>query len=576
MIAMSDFRTGYLGYDALTAQLRRWAAAHPDVVRLASIGASAEGRELWLLTLGKEPDRTRPAVWVDANMHASELAGSSVVLAIAQDLIELHTDSVREGSPIAALPEHQRALLRDGLFYLLPRMSPDGAEAVLGDQRWLRSRPAFEQTHRAHPRWVSADIDGDGRALLMRQEHPAGDFVPLDGFPNVMRPRRLDDAPPYYRLYPEGLIENFDGSTLPEPHYLSDNDTDLNRNFPYDWHPEPKQPGAGPYALSSPEARAVVTFATAHPNIFCWLNLHCFGGVLIRPLGDRPDAKMDPDELALYRQLEAWATAFTGYPTVSGFEEFTYSPETPIHGDAVAFAHEQRGAFAWVVELWDLFSRLGMERPKRFVDYYDRLGEAELTRLAELDRDQNASRIFQPWVKARHPQLGSVECGGLAPLIGIWNPPPELLPEVCHGQSAVLLRVATMTPRVALTTNASGARVHIEVRNLGYLGTHFLPSAKHNPIAEPLWLELHPEGGLALAPGEPTRLALGHLDGWGRGHLNPGQSILGPRSPGSSDVARRAVQCVLAPGAGPAHLRVRVGSSRVGWIEQRVSLPGAT
>ena len=52
--------------------------------------------------------------------------------------------------------------------------------------------------------------------------------------------------------------------------------------------------GTGPYPGSAPETRAVLDFATGHPNIMVWLNLHTFGGVLIRPLGHGPEAKMDP------------------------------------------------------------------------------------------------------------------------------------------------------------------------------------------------------------------------------------------------------------------------------------------
>ncbi|MBL8787584.1 MAG: peptidase M14, partial [Deltaproteobacteria bacterium] len=392
------------------------------------------------------------------------------------------------------------------------------------------------------------------------------DWVPLEGFPDVLRPRRLEDPPPYFRLYPEGLIEGFDGHTVPEPHYLSDNDTDLNRNFPADWQHPTKQAGAGPYALSAPESRAVVAFASKHPNIFAWANLHCFGGVLIRPPGSHPDAKMDPDELALYRQLGIWSEALTDYPAVSGFEEFTYTPDEPLHGDLTAWAHEHQGAFAWVVELWDLFKRLGIPRPKRFVDYYDRLGDDELARLAEFDRDHNASRIFCGWTPAQHPQLGPVECGGFAPLVGIWNPPYEKLAELVDQQAALAFRVATMAPRLDLDVKVDGVHVTMTARNLGYLGTHFVPSARKNPVAEPLWLELHPEG-TTLAPGQPTRHLLGHLDGWGRGHLNPGQSILGPRSPGNSHEATRTLAVT-----GPGRLRIKVGSSRVGWIETTIDI----
>ena len=55
--------------------------------------------------------------------------------------------------------------------------------------------------------------------------------------------------------------------------------------------------------------------------------------MLIRPLGDKPDSKMDPTDLAIFKQVEAWMTEHTGYASVSGFHEFLYEPEKPLHGD---------------------------------------------------------------------------------------------------------------------------------------------------------------------------------------------------------------------------------------------------
>jgi murein tripeptide amidase MpaA len=86
------FRTSYLDHAAITAQLRAWATAFPAFVSLRSIGQSREGRELWMLIVGADPDVIRPAVWVDGNMHASEVAGSSVALAIAETVIALHVE----------------------------------------------------------------------------------------------------------------------------------------------------------------------------------------------------------------------------------------------------------------------------------------------------------------------------------------------------------------------------------------------------------------------------------------------------------------------------------------------------
>ena len=152
-------------------------------------------------------------------------------------------------------------------------------------------------------------------------------------FRSVLVPRLPDDPGPFYRLFPEGRIENFDGRRVPDPYFLSDNQYDFNRNFPYSWAPEPEQIGAGHFPGSAPETRAVIEFATKHPNIYTWLNLHTFGGVLIRPLGDRPDSKMDQSDLAVFRQVEAWMTEHAGYVTVSGYHEFLFAPDKPLHGD---------------------------------------------------------------------------------------------------------------------------------------------------------------------------------------------------------------------------------------------------
>jgi len=118
------FRSSYITYDALTRVVHAWADAFPQFVRLQSIGRTAEGRDLWLLAIGMAPEGDGPAVWIDGNMHAVELAGSSVALAIAEDALRM---LVCPDEPMHDLPVHLRQLLREGVtFYVLPRMCPDG------------------------------------------------------------------------------------------------------------------------------------------------------------------------------------------------------------------------------------------------------------------------------------------------------------------------------------------------------------------------------------------------------------------------------------------------------------------
>ena len=374
------FRSRFLSHEELTRQVHAWAEAFPAFVRLESLGQSAQGRDLWLLTLGPEPDRIRPAAWVDGNMHASELTGSSVALTIAEEVIRAHQG---EAGPVLDLPAHLGDLLRrDVLVYVLPRLSPDGAERMLGSGAYVRSNPRDGRLGRGEAYWRSDDIDGDGVARLMRIEDRAGDFVASAEHPGLMLPRRIDDAGPFYAIYPEGRIENHDGFTIPPHDLLSDNETDLNRNFPYGWAPEPRQAGAGAFATSEPESRAVAAFATAHPTIFAWLNLHTFGGCYIRPAVDKLDRQMNPHDFAIYKQIEEWTDSITGYPMVSGFEEFTYEPDKPLCGDLSAFAFAQRGAVAMVCELWDFWKQAGLPVHRPFVHNYQRRTRAEIEQIA--------------------------------------------------------------------------------------------------------------------------------------------------------------------------------------------------
>lgn len=562
------FRSAYLDHADLTRQLKAWHAAYPELTRLTSIATSAEGREVWLLAIGRDPDRIRPAVWVGGNLHAAELAGSSVALSIAEDVLRIQIDA----SEVLDLPAPMLERLRDVLFYVVPRISPDGAECVLQTARTVRSVPRDARVERGKPRWVLADMDGDGLALSMRVQDPGGELVEAREYPGLLVERTLEDQGPFYKVFPEGTIEHFDGKHIPSPFFLGDNPIDLNRNFPWSWSPSHEQVGAGPYATSEPESRGVVEFATKHPEIFAWLDLHTFGGVLIRPLGHAPDSKMDQEDLAIFRQLETWMLDHTGYPTVSGYEEFLYEPDKPLKGDLTDYAYNQRGAIGYVVELWDLFKRLGMERPPKFAQFYERVSRRDLIKLAWWDRDENNGRSFPPWKPFDHPQLGRVEIGGIDPRVGIWNPPLHELPPICASQSQVLLRLATMAPKLEIAAidrvslDGGLTRVDITIRNVGYLGTYGIPSAKKLDFNEPVYALAYAEGCELVDLGQ-THQVLGHLDGWGHG-LHTGANL--PAYPGTRGNTHTGFVSYLIRGTGS--LELRVGSCRVGFVTSQVSV----
>lgn len=542
--AYRGFREAYLDHEAITAQLRAWVEAFPALARLTSLGNTPEGRDLWLLTVGTEPDRARPSAWVDGNMHASELCGSSVALQIAEDVLMAHLNPTTENAP-----------LRETLVHVLPRMSPDGAEAVLKTGQYVRSAPRTVGG-RGRPWWRAVDVDGDGQALLMRVLDDGGEFVESKVVPGFMVLRDFGDEGPFYKVWPEGVIEDFDGHHIPDPTYLSDNDVDFNRQFPYLWKPEHVQQGGGPSPLAGPETRAVVDFASAHPEIFTWLNLHTFGGVFIRPLGDEPDRKLDPGDLALYRAIGEWAHEMVGYPMVSGYEEFLYSPDVPVYGDLVDYAFRIAGAVGLTCELWDLFAQVGIAAKKPFIDTYLHLSRADFERIAVWDRDHNASRVVRPWKRVVHPQLGDVEVGGLDPRVGISNPPYDLLGDVCRKVSKLFLRMASLTPQLRVRVERAPGVARVVVENHGYLPTHVLAAAKVLAHGGAPWVDVRGATG-------DRRVAIEHLDGWGRGRFDGTGAIYFLRSRGNGH--RRVVE--FACGEGP--IEVRVGCPRTGVVTCR-------
>ena len=255
-------------------------------------------------------------------------------------------------------------------------------------------------------------------------------------------------------------------------------------------------------------------------------------------------------------------TEHTGYATVSSFHEFLYEPDKPLHGDLRDYAYHQRGALAYVVELWDLFRQLGIERRKPFVDHYTKFARKDMRALAEFDRQHNAGRIFRAWKKVRHPQPGEVEVNGFDLRVGIWNPPYERLAETCGTQSAAFLRVATLVPRVSVEVlrqvrTAGHTRIDIRVANHGYLATFGLPSAKALPRSEPLRLTARGEGVTLIAPAEAV-VEIGHFDGWGGG-LYGGATVFAPWTRGNG---HERVVSLVTTGKGTVH--AEVGSCRVG------------
>src|SRR5512136_1236938 len=394
----------YYRYDELVRFLRRLSKAFPNLVRLESIGVSHEGRAVCLVTVTNfktGPDTDKPAVWVDGNIHATEVSASSACLYF------LHTLTGQYGQDADIT-----RCLDTRVFYVCPRVNPDGVEWALADKpKYIRSstRP-YPYHEEPLDGLFEEDVDGDGRILTMRIPDPNGTWKPHPDDPRLMIRRDPAEAGGmYYRLLTEGCLKDYDGVTIQTR--TPKEGLDLNRNFAAGWRPENDQPGAGPFPASEPETRNLVEFIVKHPNITSAISFHTSGGLLLRPYDDRADDELPTEDLWTFQKIGEKGTSLTGYPNISIFHDFKYHPKKITTGGFDTWIYEHRGAFAWTVEIWSPLRQAGIEKYK-YIDWFREHPVEDDLKLIKWNDEKLGGRGYVDWYPFDHPQLGRVELGG--------------------------------------------------------------------------------------------------------------------------------------------------------------------
>lgn len=502
----------YYDNEALQERLAWLVAQHPHILRLETLGRSYEGRDIPLVVATNRatgPDSEKPAFWMDGNIHATELTASAATLYF------LHRVTQGYGTD-ATLTQ----LVDEQVFYVVPRLNPDGAALALGaTPKYLRSGtrpyPFEEKQEGLHPE----DIDGDGRVLQMRLEDASGDWKESERDPRLMVKRRPDErGGTYYRLFPEGTLEAYDGHLIKGARPLAG--LDFNRNFPGSWRPEGQQVGAGDFPGSEPEIRAVIEFFARHPNIFGALTYHTYSRALLRPYGTRKDDEMETNDLWIFEAIGQRGTEITGYPCVSTFHHFKYHPKEVITGVFDDWLYDHKGIFSFTVELWDLPSAAGIEaknKEKKFMEWFRQHPVEDDYQILDFV-NREAPEQLVAWHPYDHPQLGRIELGGWNFMYTWRNPPPHLLEAEIAPQADFALAFAALAPRLAWRTvelTPLGEDLYhllVVLENQGFLPTCGSTQAKQVKAARPVRLELALPEGATLRSGK-QRHEVGHLEG---------------------------------------------------------------
>jgi hypothetical protein len=200
-----------------------------------------------MLEIGPE-GKTMPAVLVVANMEGNCPLASEAALELSRLL----------------LAEWQ-AEFEAFRWYIVPLGNPDGHERYFHQplgENFLNEKPVNADNDDAVDEDGPDDLNGDGYITAMRQVHPEGRWLPVEGNPALMK--KADAAKGeegMYRLFSEGLDDDGDGK------YNEDGPGGVNpgHNFPHNFEHYTSTDGL--WAASEAESQAIMRFAFDHPEI---------------------------------------------------------------------------------------------------------------------------------------------------------------------------------------------------------------------------------------------------------------------------------------------------------------------
>jgi zinc carboxypeptidase len=326
-----------------TRELERLGKAHEEAT-LLQFGRSAGKKPLLLLRIGAPgtlPLDERQAVFVGANMAGDRPLGSAAALDLARALLE---------APPAERAA-RAALLKRVCFYVAPVLNPDAHDANSRPGAWGR-RGNAEPVDADRDGLVSEDgpddLDGDGRITQLRVPDPAGAWIPDPRRPDLsVRAEASLGEKGRFRLETEGRDQDGDGRFNEDAQDGVQPDRNFAHAFPY------PAPTAGPWASSTPEAKAIMDFLLARRQValavvYGQANvLHELPAAGARPKG-RAAQRFLPEDRA---SLERLATRYRRQ--LEARELPTKRPAKTIAGGSfAAWLYYHYGAQTLELDLW--------------------------------------------------------------------------------------------------------------------------------------------------------------------------------------------------------------------------------
>jgi hypothetical protein len=456
----------------LKSDFESLAKAWPKFVKVTSLGKSHGQRDIILVTVNN-PDTgaemSKPAMYIEANVHGNEIQGAEVSLYTVWYLMENY----------GRIPQITK-LVNERVFYVVPTVNPDGRDHFLkgtGSGSRTGHVPVDDDNDGQDDEDGDDDLNGNGVIEQIRKHVPGqGTHRKSTVDSRVMEPVGPGETGDYVMLGSEGLDNDGDGRVNED----AVGGYDGNRNWASNWQPDYIQGGAMDYPFQLPEAKAVNDFLMTHPNIAGVQSYHNNGGMILRGPGAEWQGEYPRQDVSVYDELGEQGERMLPYYRYLVIWSGLYT----VHGGFIDWTNDGLGILSFSNELWNgnqYFNSPELQAQQ------EQPGSPINNRVAQYFFDDHLEfgDQFVDWQAFEHPQFGAVEMGGWKKTVGR-VPPRFMNEELCHRNMAFSLYQADEMPLMKsgeTTVEAIGGgvyRVRVDFTNSRLTPTIMAKAADNN------------------------------------------------------------------------------------------------
>ncbi|MCR4949853.1 MAG: zinc carboxypeptidase [Solobacterium sp.] len=474
----------YYKYDEIKSNIEYFTEKYPDLVKAEVNCVTLEGRNQYAVTITNQKTGdalSKPGWYLDGNIHAGEVTSCMAAMHTMDYLITNYGEV-----------DEVTKLLDTTTIYIIPRVTPDGAETYLSTPYMLRSANREYMVEKGG--MYGEDLDSDGVMRMMRIPTPYGAWKKDPADSSVMMKREPSDTEgEFYDIYTEGMLEAFEGDEN-----LKMKKTvwglDFNRNFPFGWWPEPRQDGAGKYPLSNPECKALADFVLAHPNIGGAAIGHTSGGLILYPPGTKPEKAAPSFDMKVMKEIAEMGKQELGYKPMNIFDSFIHDQDSYDSGAFDDWCYQTQGIPCYTMEFWDVPTKAG--KPHVWGGKEEPSASLERYYACVKWVKENAPQYYSDWKEFDHPVFGKVEIGGINFKFTLQNPPENFLQKELENDTKFNIRFAKAMPKLAVDClsaekKADGVyEITAVIGNPGYLPTNLTEEAVKLKTAKPVIVDL--------------------------------------------------------------------------------------